>query len=42
MMAMVDTLNTVMLPRIKNLKSEHPTVNCTTCHRGSRKPATNL
>ena len=42
MMAMVDTLNTVMLPRIRNLKSEHPTVNCTTCHRGSRKPATNL
>ena len=42
MMAMVDTINSVMLPRIKNLKSEHPTVNCTTCHRGSRKPATNL
>jgi len=42
MMALVDTLNNVMLPRIKNLKSERPTVNCTTCHRGSRKPATNL
>ena len=42
MMAMVDTINHVMLPRIKNLKSEHPTVTCTTCHRGSRKPATSL
>jgi hypothetical protein len=42
MIAMVDTINRVMLPRIKNLKSEHPTVTCTTCHRGSRKPATSL
>lgn len=42
MMALVDTLNAVILPRIKNLKSEHPMVNCTTCHRGARKPATNL
>ena len=42
MMTMVDTINHVMLPRIKNLKSEHPTVTCTTCHRGSRKPATSL
>ena len=42
MMAMVDTINHVVLPRIKNLKSEHPTVTCTTCHRGSRKPATSL
>jgi hypothetical protein len=40
MMAMVDTINSVMLPRIKNLKSEHPLVTCTTCHRGARKPAT--
>jgi hypothetical protein len=42
MMALVDTINRVMLPRIKNLKSEHPTVTCATCHRGSRKPATSL
>lgn len=42
MMALADTLNSVMLPRIKNLKSERPTVNCTTCHRGARKPATGL
>ena len=42
MMALADTINSVMLPRIKNLKSEHPTINCTTCHRGARKPAINL
>ena len=36
------TLNTELLPKIKNLKSEHPVVNCTTCHRGQVKPATNL
>lgn len=40
MVAMVDTINSLMLPRIKNLKSEHPLVTCTTCHRGARKPAT--
>lgn len=42
MVALVDTINSLMLPRIKNLKSEHPTVTCATCHRGSRKPATSL
>ncbi len=30
------------LKGIKNLKSQTPTVNCTTCHRGQVKPATNL
>lgn len=35
-------LNTELLPKIRNLKSEHPVVNCTTCHRGQVKPATNL
>jgi hypothetical protein len=40
MVALVDTINSLMLPRIRNLKSEHPLVTCTTCHRGSRKPAT--
>lgn len=41
MAAMVDTITHVMLPRIKNLRSGEPppTVNCTTCHRGSKKPA---
>jgi len=39
---MVDSINTALLPRIKNLHSEHPRVNCTTCHRGKVIPATNM
>ena len=42
MVAMVNTINSQHLKQIKNLKSESPTVNCTTCHRGQTKPATNL
>ena len=42
MAAMVRTINTGLLKNIKNLKSETPTVNCTTCHRGQTKPALNL
>ena len=42
MWAMVQNLNGVALKNIKNLKSENPTVNCTTCHRGEIKPALNL
>jgi hypothetical protein len=42
MSAMVKTINTDILKNIKNLKSETPTVNCTTCHRGQVKPALNL
>jgi Photosynthetic reaction centre cytochrome C subunit len=30
------------LQRIPNLESKDPGINCTTCHRGSVKPATNL
>jgi hypothetical protein len=30
------------LAAIPNLESERPVVNCTTCHRGQKKPATNL
>jgi hypothetical protein len=30
------------LANIKHLKSERPLVNCTTCHRGSVKPALEL
>jgi hypothetical protein len=30
------------LANIKHLKSERPLVNCTTCHRGSTKPALDL
>ncbi len=42
MAAMTRTLNSEMLPKIKNLRSENPVVNCTTCHRGSIKPAQSL
>jgi hypothetical protein len=35
-------LNREQLPLIKNLESENPVVNCTTCHRGEVKPATDL
>jgi hypothetical protein len=35
-------INTEQLKKIKNLKSENPGVNCTTCHRGQVKPALNL
>lgn len=42
MWAMMGTINTQLLKNIKNLKSETPTVNCTTCHRGQVKPALNL
>jgi hypothetical protein len=42
MTTMVGTINNELLPRIKNLKSDKPIVNCTTCHRGTVKPALNL
>ncbi|MEO8042519.1 MAG: c-type cytochrome [Acidobacteriota bacterium] len=42
MSAMVTTINKELLRNIKNLKSESPIVNCTTCHRGEVKPALNL
>ena len=42
MSAMMATINTDLLPKIKNLKSERPTVNCTTCHRGAKKPAVQM
>ena len=42
MSAMVTTINKELLKNIKNLKSESPIVNCTTCHRGEIKPALNL
>lgn len=41
MSGMMNTLNGQLLKNIKNLKSENPTVNCTTCHRGQTKPALN-
>jgi hypothetical protein len=42
MAAMMATINTQHLKQIKNLRSENPTINCTTCHRGQTKPALNL
>jgi Photosynthetic reaction centre cytochrome C subunit len=42
MAQMSRAINTEYLKKIKNLKSENPVVNCTTCHRGQTKPALNL
>jgi hypothetical protein len=42
MAGMMGRINTELLKGIKSLKSESPTVNCTTCHRGEVKPALNL
>lgn len=42
MAAMAANINNEQLKKIKNLKSAEPVVNCTTCHRGQTKPATNL
>lgn len=38
MFAMVTTINTEILPKIKNIRSPNPTVNCSTCHRGQTRP----
>jgi hypothetical protein len=42
MSKMVKTINQDLLRSIADLKSENPTVNCTTCHRGQLKPALDL
>jgi hypothetical protein len=42
MAVMVRAINNEQLKKIKNLKSENPVINCTTCHRGQTKPALNL
>jgi len=42
MWVMTQRLNQETLPAIKGLESKPPVVNCTTCHRGSRIPATRL
>ncbi len=42
MAAMMAAINNDHLKNIKNLKSERPVINCTTCHRGQTKPALNL
>lgn len=42
MWGMMKSINGQFLKNIKNLKSESPTINCTTCHRGQTKPALDL
>jgi hypothetical protein len=42
MAIMVREINQQQLSRMKNLDGDAPTVNCTTCHRGSLWPATML
>ncbi len=42
MAQMVRTINNDLLKNIKNLKSEKPVINCTTCHRGQTRPALDL
>lgn len=42
MALMVRTINNDLLKNIKNLKSQQPVINCTTCHRGQTKPALDL
>lgn len=42
MIQMASTINNQLLANIKNLKGPQAIVNCTTCHRGSVKPALNL
>lgn len=42
MMAMTRRINEELLAKIPNLRSEHPAVNCSTCHRGERKPALHM
>jgi hypothetical protein len=42
MWALVGKINGELLKDIKGLQSENPVVNCTTCHRGEVKPATNF
>lgn len=42
MWVMTQRLNQEMLPAIKGLEGKPPVANCTTCHRGSRIPATRL
>ncbi|HWK88666.1 MAG TPA: c-type cytochrome [Longimicrobium sp.] len=41
MMAMVRTINDTLLARIPDLKSDNPSVGCTTCHRGQPRPGVN-
>jgi hypothetical protein len=42
MTAMLNAINNEYLKKIPNLRSTNPQVNCTTCHRGQRRPALEL
>jgi hypothetical protein len=42
MATMLAAINTDYLKKIPNLRSTNPQVNCTTCHRGQRRPALEL
>jgi hypothetical protein len=42
MSAMLTAINNEHLKKIPNLRSTNPSVNCTTCHRGSKRPALEL
>lgn len=42
MKRMVDTINLEILKNMKSLGDRKAIVNCTTCHRGDVKPATNM
>jgi Photosynthetic reaction centre cytochrome C subunit len=42
MALMTNELNAKSLPAISELAERKPTVNCTTCHRGQKKPALSL
>jgi hypothetical protein len=42
MSAMLTAINNEHLKKIPNLRSTNPQVNCTTCHRGQRRPALEL
>ena len=42
MSAMVAAINNEYLKNIATLNSANPSVNCTTCHRGQKRPALEL
>lgn len=42
MSVMLAAINNEHLKKIPNLRSTNPSVNCTTCHRGNRRPALEL
>lgn len=42
MSVMLSAINNDHLKKIPNLRSTNPQVNCTTCHRGQRRPALEL